>query len=132
MTAMTRHIKPLMLVSGALTMTMLYAALFPSAALTSTFGQSLDGPVADLLVRNWAGLIVIVGAMLIYGAFDVASRRVALLAAAISKVFFISLVLANGTRFLAYQAGIAVVVDAVMVVLFVAFLVAAGRRPAVA
>ena len=125
-----RYIKPLMLVSGALTSTMLYAALFPATALSSTFGESLHGPVAEMVVRNWAALIVIVGAMLIYGAFDVASRRMALAAAAVSKTIFIALVLANGTRFLVYQAGVAVVVDAVMVVLFVVYLAGGHRQTA--
>ena len=132
MTLVIRSIKPFMLVSGALTATMLYAALFPAAALTSTFGESLNGPAMEMVVRNWAALIVIVGAMLIYGAFDPASRKVALVAAAVSKTVFISLVLANGTRFLAYQAGVAVFVDAVMVVLFVTYLVATRRQPAAA
>ena len=125
-----RYIKPLMLVSGVLTSTMLYAALFPAAALSSTFGESLHGPVAETVVRNWAALIGIVGAMLIYGAFDVASRRIALAAAAVSKTIFISLVLANGTRFLAYQAGVAVLADGVMVALFVIYLAGGYRQTA--
>ena len=53
MTFIARHIKWVMLVSGALTCTMAYAAIAPQAALRSTFGTTLEGPVADIVVRNW-------------------------------------------------------------------------------
>lgn len=64
------NIKWIMIVSGALTCTMLYAAIAPEAALRSTFGEPLEGPLAGIIVRNWAVLIVLVGAGLIYGAYD--------------------------------------------------------------
>jgi hypothetical protein len=59
------NIKWIMLVSGLLTCTMLYGAVAPKAALRSTFGEALEGPVADIVVRNWGALIGLVGAMLI-------------------------------------------------------------------
>ena len=59
------HIKWIMLVSGVLTCTMFYAFVAPQAALTSTFGAALEGPVANVVVRNWSALITLVGAMLI-------------------------------------------------------------------
>ena len=31
----------------------IYAALAPEAGLRSTFGESVSGPVADIVVRNW-------------------------------------------------------------------------------
>jgi hypothetical protein len=40
-------------------------------------------------------------------------------------VIFIALVLSEGTRYLSYQAGVAVAVDSVMVILFVWYLIAA-------
>ena len=117
-----------MLVSGGLTTTMIYAAISPSAALQSNFGESLSGPAAELVVRNWGVLIALVGIMLIYGAFDAPSRRIALLVAAASKVTFIALVLSHGSRYLAYSAGIAVAVDTVMVLLFVTYLATSATR----
>jgi hypothetical protein len=48
------NIRWLMILSGVLTTTMVYAAIAPDAALTSNFGEALDGPVADIVVRNWA------------------------------------------------------------------------------
>lgn len=125
-----RNIKGLMLVSGALTMTMVYAAGAPAAALQSTFGESLQGPVAEVVVRNWGLLIALMGGLLIHGAFNPQVRRAALLTAGASKVAFIALVLGSGTRFLAYGAGTAVAIDAVMVLLFAGYLLAApAPRP---
>jgi hypothetical protein len=58
----------IMLVSGVLTLTMVYGVIAPDAALRSTFGEGIDGVAADVVVRNWAVLIGLMGAMLIYGA----------------------------------------------------------------
>ena len=62
--------------------------------------------------------------MLIYGAFDPVSRPLVLTVAGISKAVFIGLVLTLGD-YLGRQAGVAVVIDAVMIVLFAWYLVAA-------
>src|SRR5262245_12528398 len=107
------NIKWIMLVSGLLTCTMFYAAIAPQAALQGTFGQSLDGPVAAIVVRNWGALIGLMGVMLIYGAFTPAVRPFAVTIAGLSKIVFILLVLTYGRDFLGHQAGIAVVTDAI-------------------
>src|SRR4029453_17308179 len=62
------NIGQLMMVSGILTFTMVYAAIAPNEALRSNFGESLSGPVASVVVRNWGALIALIGVMLIYGA----------------------------------------------------------------
>ena len=118
------NIHRIMILSGVLTMTMVYAALAPEAALRSTFGESVSGPVADIVVRNWGALIALVGAMLIYGARKPAVRPLALTVAGASKAIFIALVLSHGGRFLGYQAGLAVAVDFVWVVVFATYLLA--------
>jgi hypothetical protein len=117
-------IKWIMLVSGVLTCTMIYAAIAPQAALRGTFGQTLEGPLAEIVVRNWGILITLVGAMLIYGAYHAAVRPLVLTVAGLSKLVFILLVLAHGSRYLGQQAGIAIAIDAVWVVLFALYLVA--------
>jgi hypothetical protein len=127
MTLIVRNIKLLMLFSGVLTMSMIYAAIAPRAALQSTFGESLSGPLAEVVVRNWGVLIALIGVIVIHGAYHPAARRLALTAASISKVAFIALVLSNGWRFLEYGAGTAVAVDSVMVTLFVSYLIATRR-----
>ena len=126
--ACSKH-RPVMMVSGVLTCTMVYAAIAPEAALRSNFGESLTGPVANVVVRNWGALIALIGAMLIYGANRPAVRPLVLSVAGASKAIFAALVLSQGGRFLAYQAGIAVVIDLVWVVIFAAYLVVARRSP---
>lgn len=120
--------KWIMLGAGLLTCTMIYAAIAPQAALRGTFGESLEGPVADVVVRNWGMLIALVGAMLIYGAYRVTARPLVLAVAGISKLTFIALVLTIGQQFLGYQAGIAVVSDVLQVALFAGYLIAT-RKP---
>lgn len=122
-----KFIKSVMLVSGLLTLTMIYAAIAPEAALRSSFGETLSGPVAEVVVRNWGALIALVGAMLIYGAFNPPVRPLVLLVAAASKVVFITLLLAYGRRLLAHGAGAAAVIDTIMVILFAGYLVVAPR-----
>jgi hypothetical protein len=123
------NIHRIMVVSGVLTMTMIYAALAPEAALRSTFGESVSGPVADIVVRNWGALIALVGATLIYAARKPAVRPLALTMAGTSKAVFIALVLSHGGRFLGYQAGIAVFVDVLWVMVFASYLLAVRRAP---
>lgn len=127
MTWIVTKIRWVMILSGALTATMVYAAVAPQAALNSTFGETLDGPLAEIVVRNWGALIALVGAMLIYGAFDRPSRSLILTVAGASKATFIALVLWQGDRYLGQQAGIAVAIDLAMLVLFVWYLLAARR-----
>jgi hypothetical protein len=124
MSWLIRNIHWIMVLSGVLTLTMLYAAIAPQAALQSNFGASLDGPVGDVVVRNWGALIGLMGAMLVYAARRPALRPFALAVAGTSKAIFIGLVLSHGTRFLGYQAGTAIVVDTVWVVVFAAYLLA--------
>ena len=125
-----RGMKWIMLVSGALTCTMLYAAIAPQAALHSTFGETLEGSLAEIVVRNWGALIALVGAMLIYGAYDPPGRPLILTVAGLSKLIFIGLVLSKGGQYLGHQAGLAVVIDLLMVALFIGYLVGVRRSQA--
>jgi hypothetical protein len=126
MDLLVENIKWVMLVSGALTCTMVYAAIAPRAALTSMFGEALEGPLAEVVVRNWGALITLMGAMLIYGAYAVEVRSFALVVVGLSKVIFIALVLSQAGRYMTRQAGIAAIIDIAMVTLFGAYLMA-GR-----
>lgn len=121
------NMKWIMLVSGALTFTMIYAAIAPQDALRSTFGEAIEGPLAEIVVRNWGALIALVGAMLIYGAYHPPVRTLVLTVAGLSKLTFIGLVLSFGPRYLGQQAGIAIAIDLVMVLIFAAYLLGARR-----
>jgi hypothetical protein len=129
MEILRRSMKWIMLVSGLLTCTMFYAAIAPEELLRSNFGQSIEGPVAQIIVRNWGILIGLMGLLLIYGALHESARRIALFTAGASKVAFIALVLSLGQPFLQYQVGISVAVDSVMVLLFAIYLVATRGTP---
>ena len=131
MDLLVRHFRWVMVVSGLLTLTMVQAAIAPQAALRSTFGDSLQGPVAEIVVRNWGALIALVGAMLIYGAFRPHVRGLVLTVAGLSKVIFISLIVVYGRQYLD-KVGIALAIDSLMVLLFVAYLAGSYRANRVA
>jgi hypothetical protein len=111
-----------MIVSGLLTITMLYAAVSPLNAMMTFFGEDLGTPAAAVVVANWGILIALMGALLIYGALHPPSRKLALVVAGASKIAFIWLVLAQGDRYLA-GLGTAVIIDSVMVALFAAYVI---------
>jgi len=112
----------IMIASGLLTLTMLYGAISPSGAIQSMFGETPDGAFASIIVPNWSILVGLMGALLIYGALKPSARKLALVVAGASKVAFISLIFAQGDRYLS-GLGAAVAIDSVMVVLFAAYIV---------
>jgi hypothetical protein len=122
MKLLRQSIKWVMLICGLLTCTMFYAVIAPQWAMQSYFGQTLEGPLAELIVRNWGALIGLMGVLLIYGALREQARTIALLVAGTSKLIFIGLVFSVGQPFLRFQVGISAAVDTVMVVLFAAYL----------
>ena len=63
-------------------------------------------------------------------AFNPPHRSLVLIVAGASKVIFIALVLSEGTRYLNHQAGVAIGIDSVMVVLFGWYLAAARSAAA--
>ena len=122
--------KWLMLVTGLLTFTGVYAFVAPQEMLNHTFGESLGGPIAEIVVRNWGALVALVGAMLFYGAFHREVRSLVLTVAIASKVVWIALVLTHGKDYLREKVGVSIAVDLVMVVVFVVYLVLTRGHPA--
>lgn len=116
------NFKWVMLVSGLLTCTMFLALFSPEASLKSNFAETIEGPVEEIIVRNWGALIGMIGIMLIYGAFNVSVRKFVLVIAGITKIIFISLVLSSGIKYSGLGVGTAIIADSVMVVLYVAYL----------
>ncbi|MEM9091525.1 MAG: hypothetical protein AAGC93_22645 [Cyanobacteria bacterium P01_F01_bin.53] len=127
MNIISKNIKWIMLVSGGLTCTMLYAAIAPEAALMSTFGDSISSPIAEIVVRNWGALITLIGGLLIYGAFNPLHRSLILVFASISKLIFIGLVLTIGHAYLG-KAGTVVAFDSVVVAIFLTYLLTIQRN----
>ncbi len=121
------RMKWVMLVSGILTCSMILAAIAPRVALELTFGDAISGPIAEIVVRNWGALIAIIGAMLIYAAYNPASRPLVLVVAVVSKLIFISLNLVYGPQFLE-KSALAIIVDSVMIALFLIYLFGARKH----
>lgn len=115
------NIKWIMLGSGIITCSMILSALHPSLGLSLTFGESLDGNLANIIVRNWGALIALIGGMLVYGAYNEPNRNLVLVAASISKSTFVFLNLVYGQAYFA-KSGLALVFDSVLVIIFVAYL----------
>ncbi len=126
MNIISRNIKWIMLVSGLLTCTMIYAVVAPEAALMSTFGESLKGPLAEIIVRNWGALITLVGGLLIYGAFQPLHRSLILVFSSASKIIFIGLVLTIGSEYL-QKAGVVIGFDILVVSMFIFHLLTVKR-----
>jgi hypothetical protein len=116
------QIKWIMIVSGAITCSMLLATFSPELNLKLTFGSNVEGELAVMIVRNWGALIALVGAMLIYGAYSQANRSLALVVASISKSAFVALNLIYGQAYLSVSLP-ALVFDSILVVLFLSYLV---------
>lgn len=57
-----------------------------AGGVQSNFGDTLEGSVSEIVVRNWGALIGLVGAMLIYGAYHPATRPLVLAVAGISEL----------------------------------------------
>ena len=113
-----------LLVCGLLTLSMIQAVFAPRATMRAYFGEAPDSKASDLLMRNWGMLVAAGGALLIYAAFTTEARPVVLIFVGATKASFITLVLLAGGGFVKRQAGLAVVIDGIMVVLFAAYLLA--------
>ena len=96
------NFKWIMLVSGLLTCTMFQAFISPQSSLQSNFGQTIDGNLSEIIVRNWGALIGLMGIMLIYGAFNETVRRFVLVIAGSSKIIFILLLLTSKENYLGF------------------------------
>ncbi|MEM7361261.1 MAG: hypothetical protein AAF431_19410 [Pseudomonadota bacterium] len=122
MAFINNNIKWIMIVSGVITCSLLLTLVSPAAGLTNLFGESIElQAMTQIIVRNWAALITVTGALLIYGAFNPQYRRLVMVIASISKTIFITLVLIYGSQFMD-TAITAVVFDAVVILLFLSYL----------
>lgn len=119
-----------LLVCGLLTLSLVQGVFAPRTVLRSYFGETLDSPAAEMLMRSWAALVAISGLFLIYAGFNPDVRAAALVVVGAGKLVFVLLLLSQADRFLKGQALLAVIVDGLMVVLFAAYLLA--TQPALA
>lgn len=110
-----------MIGSGIITCSMILSALHPTLGLTLTFGDTLNGDLANIIVRNWGALIALTGGMLVYGAYNEPNRNLILVVSSISKSTFVLLNLIYGQSYL-LKSGVALVFDSILVIIFVSYL----------
>lgn len=118
----SKYIKWMMLISGALTCTMIYAVVSPEASVASTFGESLSGDLANTIVRSWGALITLVGVMLIYGALNPANRKFAAAIAGVSKLIYVGLIFNLGDPYLT-KAAVIVGFDSLVAIILLAYVI---------
>ena len=116
-----------MLVSGIITCGLALAMVAPQFALQRMFGQTLEGPLAEVIVRSWGAMITLIGGMLIYGAFRPVHRDLVLVVASISKFILVGLILTIGSPYL-NKAMVTVVFDGTISVVYVLYLVGSKSR----
>jgi hypothetical protein len=123
------NIKWIMLAAGVLTCTVALAIVAPQLAMQRTFGASLDGPLAEVIVRSWGVLITLTGAMLIYAAYTPVHRKLVLLVATVSKAALLILIAGPGSQYAATAMPV-IILDGIMVAIFSLYLLSAKPHSA--
>ena len=113
-----------LIVCGVLTATMILPMVAPRFAFKYMFGEAADGPLGELLTRNWGQMICATGLLLIYAAYHEEARLPILMFAAFTKLTFASLVISNGGRYARKIAMQVAFGDLIMVGLFGWYLIA--------
>jgi hypothetical protein len=111
------NIQTILVVCGLLTATMLQFAIIPAKAARSTYGEAVEGALGDVVIRGWGLLIALTGGMLLWAAFHPETRTLAIGVTLISKVFYMSQLIAKRGRFLEGMAGMTVLLDLIMAAL---------------
>ena len=118
----TSNIEAILIVTGALTATMLAQFVAPAWMVRHTYGEAPSGPVSIALARHWGLLLFCVGTLLVYSAFHPPLREPAVVLASVEKAGFVACVFGTSLR----QRPIAAIMaagDAVMVLVYVLYLV---------
>jgi hypothetical protein len=123
MTWIVAKFKWIMLLAGLASCAAFWGAIEPKEAERYLFDKALKGDLGDMVVRNWAVLLTLVGVMLIYGAFQPQHRTPILVGACISKGAFLVLMLAFGRDYFEEKAGWAFAAELGMLALFVTFMI---------
>jgi hypothetical protein len=117
----TSYIKPILIVTGALTATMLVQFIAPVWTLRHTFGEVPSGPASLVVARHWGLLLFCVGMLLVYSAFYPTLREPAVVLALVEKAGFVACVFGTSLR-QRRTASIMAAGDAIMTLIFVLYL----------
>jgi hypothetical protein len=99
----------------------LVALLFPHFNLRSTYGDESPTSVSVFFVRHWGVLILAVGGLIIFSAYDPAIRAPILVAAAVEK-FAIGLLVFFGPVKRTSGMTVVAIVDGIFALLYVGYL----------
>jgi hypothetical protein len=118
----TENIKLILVVTGVLTTAAgLGGFLLPRSLFRLFFGVEEAGEAVTLLTRHWGWLGFLIGALVVYAAFDPGLRVPVVVAAALEKIVFAGLVLLGPLK----KSGLArwaAAGDSFMVLLYVLYL----------
>jgi hypothetical protein len=112
-----------LLLTGVATCLALVLFLFPRQMLAFGFAIRSPQPIIVLMARHWGLLVFLVGALLVYAAFEPAIRVPTLLVAGVEKTVFASLIFLGPTTRTSRIAP-AAAVDAVFALLYLICLLA--------
>jgi hypothetical protein len=88
----TENIRLILMVTGALTTGTVGFFLLPRLLIQRVFGVEEIGPALTLVIRHWGLLLSLMGALLVYAAFEPSLRGPVMVAATIEKIIFAGLV----------------------------------------
>jgi hypothetical protein len=111
-------------VSGVATCSMISLALAPRFTTRFVFGESITGPIGELVARSWGVMIFLGGLLLIYASVHPEARLPILLFSIFGKSSFVVPVLAQTPRFLKRRAFTMAFGDVAMIVCFAWYLIA--------
>jgi hypothetical protein len=126
MNLIVKNIKWIMLFAGLVTCTTVIAVFSPQETMISMFGTHLTEPLANLVVRSWGFLVSIMGALLIYGAFNEDARMLCAITTCISKMGFLLLILIFGADYID-TLWVTVLFDSLVVSILAAYILSSKR-----
>jgi hypothetical protein len=112
-------------IAGGLTISMVQGIYAPVALVKSTFGVDVEHPVVIVIIRSWCALITLTGILLIWSIDATELRVPVVLAAGLSKIFYVALLLGLPSDYRTPKAQTVIYADSAMAGLFAIYL--AGR-----
>jgi hypothetical protein len=80
------YIKPILVITGIATASVVVAFFAPAALLDQLFAEAPSDAVSLAITRHWALLVFCIGALLVYAAYHPELRKPVLAAAIIEKI----------------------------------------------
>jgi hypothetical protein len=86
------HIEMILIVTGFATALTIVLCVAPRRMLRFAFGIDAPQPITLLLASHWGLLIFLVGALLVYAAFQPSVRGASMIVASVEKLFLAALI----------------------------------------